>query len=384
MCGFGAPKCHEAKAEEGGFDRCWNADSLAKALKEFSHCRLPGNFERNQWVYYCGPGLFRDRESALFGHHLKVLHRVDSKGQVLIALQHKSGQRFVARRTSLCVDQSRHCSGYFPNQRVYYTGSKVAKRHSPPTAYFGQRAVITSFATESNYAWLHLDDGCRFKTGSFGLSIPKVSGDRLSMGSEIWYVGTNLSLFCGREIMKVVLPNVADGLLVEFRDGTVLATTGSKLTARKPQQPQHAATCPSTQLNFQPPARQTVHFRQEIFLHVFSVSMTDDIETSRLALEEIFFSQDSIKRQFQDGRSLDLMKRELKGGVKDLSQIPRITVVRHEGRGFSVDNRRLWVFKHVFRGTKQILVTWGMQDHQFWSKFTTKNHGVDVRVRGER
>ena len=203
----------------------------------------------------------------------------------------------MVRHTSLCVDQPRHCSGYFLNQKVYYTGSKVAKRHSPPTAYFGQGAVITSFATESNYAWLRLDDGCCLKTSSFGLSIPKVSGDRFSMGSEIWYVGTNLSLFGRRATIKAVLPNVADGLLVEFRDGKVYPTTGSKLTARKPQQPQHAATCPSTQLNFQPPARQRVHFQRETSLYMFSVSMTDDIETGRLALEEIFYSQDSIKRQ---------------------------------------------------------------------------------------
>ena len=56
-----------------GFDRAWNADSLAEALNQvpvnairFSHCRLPGNFERNQWVYYCGRGFFRDSNFALF------------------------------------------------------------------------------------------------------------------------------------------------------------------------------------------------------------------------------------------------------------------------------------------------------------------------------
>ncbi|CAE7227677.1 unnamed protein product [Symbiodinium sp. CCMP2592] len=345
---------------------------------------LPGKFRRHQWVYYVGNGCFKHAgDSCLFGHRFEILGRAASNGDE-IALKLESGDGYFARHTSLSTQEPRHCSGFFLHQKVYYVGSAIAKHHSPPTSYYGQAAVITSFTPHAKYVWLRLDDDYPVKTSSFVVSVPRVCGDRFCIGDEVYYAGSNEVLFGRRATIKAVLPDTSDGLLVQFRDGTTKATTEAKLSLERPREQPAQARRRSlltvfSDTNFRlfaPPARN-VHFRHDISMHVFTV----DNERDRLPVQEIFYSQDSIKNKFQDGRSLGQMERELRVGVKHLSDIPRITVVRHEGRWFSVDNRRLWVFKRVFGQQQSVPVCRGAQDHRFWSKFTTKNRGVDVRVR---
>lgn len=97
-------------------------------------------------------------------------------------------------------------------------------------------------------------------------------------------------------------------------------------------------------------------------------------------LAEIGYSQDSILPEFRDGRPLSLMEQELCTGRKTLQDIPTITVVMHGSRWYSVDNRRLYVFKRVFQ-SGEIPVIVGSRDQRFSNKFTTVNGGRSVRVR---
>ena len=234
--------------------------------------------------------------------------------------------------------------------------------------------MITSFTPQAKYVWLRFGDDYPVKTSSFVVSAPKVCGDRFRIGDEVYYAGSSEVLFGRKATIKAVLPDTTGGLLVEFRDGTTKATTEAKLSLQKPRGPRE-----QTAKLFAPPPRKC-QFRHDASMWMSTASAVDN-ERDRLPLEEIFYSQDSIKNKFQDGRSLGQMERELRVGEKQLSDIPRITVVRHEGRWFSVDNRRLWVFKRVFGPQQSVPVSRGAQDHRFWSKFTTNNQGVDVRVR---
>jgi hypothetical protein len=66
---------------------------------------------------------------------------------------------------------------------------------------------------------------------------------------------------------------------------------------------------------------------------------------------EIYYSQDSIMNRFGDytphgntciGETLD----QLLNGHCNVQSIPNISVVQRNGKWFTSDNRRLWVFPH--------------------------------------
>ncbi|XP_053390382.1 uncharacterized protein LOC128553276 [Mercenaria mercenaria] len=101
---------------------------------------------------------------------------------------------------------------------------------------------------------------------------------------------------------------------------------------------------------------------------------------------EIFFSQDSINNVFDKncghryqpiGETLDA----LCDGRCSVSSIPTISVVKHNNKWFTADNRRLWVFRSLERLGKcdKIFVREGSYIPS--SKFTTYNGGESVIVR---
>lgn len=97
---------------------------------------------------------------------------------------------------------------------------------------------------------------------------------------------------------------------------------------------------------------------------------------------EIRFSQDTIKSHWKNfsgtiGETLDQL---LTGEVK-LDKIPNIKVKERNGNIYSADNRRLWVFQKLEKLGKcdTIAVKFGYIQPR---KFTTKNLGTSVRIRG--
>lgn len=97
---------------------------------------------------------------------------------------------------------------------------------------------------------------------------------------------------------------------------------------------------------------------------------------------EIRFSQDTIKSHWKKfsgtiGETLDQL---LTGEVK-LDKIPNIKVKERNGNIYSADNRRLWVFQKLEKLGKcdTIAVKFGYIEPR---KFTTKNLGTSVRIRG--
>ena len=115
---------------------------------------------------------------------------------------------------------------------------------------------------------------------------------------------------------------------------------------------------------------------ESVWLHLRSC-------TFHLPVGEIYYTQKSCASYFQDGRTLRELGEELRWGIKTLGQVALITVVEHNGRWFSVDNRRLLVFKTVCSPFTVIEVLVGRHDHRFTRKFTTTTNGESIKMRGK-
>lgn len=94
------------------------------------------------------------------------------------------------------------------------------------------------------------------------------------------------------------------------------------------------------------------------------------------------FTQDSIRSTFKDGGSLQDLVSGLKDGSINPSDIPAIRVFEVDGALFSLDNRRLHAFRKAGVPIRVKPATVDeISDESF--KFTTKNGGESIRVRGE-
>lgn len=103
---------------------------------------------------------------------------------------------------------------------------------------------------------------------------------------------------------------------------------------------------------------------------------------SELELRDIFFTQDSCANYFQDSRTLAQTESELRAGFTSPSYIETVTVVHYDGKWYTVDNRRVCVYKRVYPGNYTIPVRIGSADFRFHGKRTTTNGGTSIRVRG--
>lgn len=104
----------------------------------------------------------------------------------------------------------------------------------------------------------------------------------------------------------------------------------------------------------------------------------------------IRFTQDSIDADFRhgthSGQRLDATIDAMLQDEANPDDIPMITVVRHDGHVFSLDNRRLFVFRVLAmrRGLSQVPVRIVPKSSVNWeAKFTTQNDGATIRVRGD-
>ena len=99
---------------------------------------------------------------------------------------------------------------------------------------------------------------------------------------------------------------------------------------------------------------------------------------------DILYSQDSICKQFSCGiRYIGDTLDQLLIDSSYIQRIPNIQVVERNGTLFSMDNRRLWVFKKAeeFGCFEKVAVIRTRKFNR--NKFTTKNGGTSIRVRGD-
>ncbi|WP_168735497.1 RHS repeat protein [Cohnella fermenti] len=95
----------------------------------------------------------------------------------------------------------------------------------------------------------------------------------------------------------------------------------------------------------------------------------------------IRFTQDSISKVFKNGVNLDDTIKALKSGVLDPNDLPEIRIFNMNGNWFTLDNRRLYAAQQAGTQIKYVLATLEEITKDAW-KFTTKNEGVSIKVRG--
>ncbi|KAL3859186.1 hypothetical protein ACJMK2_009415 [Sinanodonta woodiana] len=95
------------------------------------------------------------------------------------------------------------------------------------------------------------------------------------------------------------------------------------------------------------------------------------------------FSQDTIKNCFECDGTIGSVLDAIYEGTISINTIPKISICQKDGKWFAADNRRLWIFQQLEKLGKcseiDVRVTYNIPD----SKFTTKNGGVSVSVRGD-
>lgn len=101
----------------------------------------------------------------------------------------------------------------------------------------------------------------------------------------------------------------------------------------------------------------------------------------RIDPNEVRFSQDSIYYRFLDGSTIDELAEALRTGQVDPDDVPPIRLVERGGRLFTLDNRRLEAFRRAGLNVPYRMATPEEARAEIW-KFTTKNGGISVRIRG--
>ena len=94
------------------------------------------------------------------------------------------------------------------------------------------------------------------------------------------------------------------------------------------------------------------------------------------------FSQDSINKNFGSGGSVDELATALQNGTTAVSEIPAIRLVERNGQLFTLDNRRLEAFRRAGVDVPYRMATPEEIMNEMW-KFTSRNGGTSIRVRGE-
>ncbi|KAK3610018.1 hypothetical protein CHS0354_032364 [Potamilus streckersoni] len=103
----------------------------------------------------------------------------------------------------------------------------------------------------------------------------------------------------------------------------------------------------------------------------------------RLKPSEVYFSQDTIKNCFDNRGTIGSVLDKIYEGAMSIQKIPKISVCQKDGKWFTVDNRRLWIFQQLEKLGKcseiDVQVTYSIPGN----KLTTKNGGESVTVRGD-
>jgi hypothetical protein len=97
---------------------------------------------------------------------------------------------------------------------------------------------------------------------------------------------------------------------------------------------------------------------------------------------QVRFSQSSISFRFSDGSTIDDLAEGLRSGQVAPHEIPPLRLVMRGELYFSLDNRRLEAYRRAGLPIPWQMATPEEIEAEAW-KFTTKNEGVSIIVRGE-
>ena len=100
-----------------------------------------------------------------------------------------------------------------------------------------------------------------------------------------------------------------------------------------------------------------------------------------LGARTVRLSQDSIRSSFKDDRPVKNLIDGLRSGKVSAKDVPPIRVFEKDGLVYTLDNRRLYAFQKAGVEIRTVAATSEEIVEEAW-KFTTKNAGKSVRVRG--
>jgi hypothetical protein len=95
------------------------------------------------------------------------------------------------------------------------------------------------------------------------------------------------------------------------------------------------------------------------------------------------FSQSNISPQFREGGTVAEMVAGLKSGSIAPGSVQPIRLVVRNGQLFTLDNRRLAAFQQAGVAVPYRMATPQEAAAEAW-KFTTRNGGVSIRIRGQQ
>jgi len=103
-----------------------------------------------------------------------------------------------------------------------------------------------------------------------------------------------------------------------------------------------------------------------------------------LAPSDIRFMQDSIYPSFYGGKRVNDVIEDIYSGRTSLNVLPRIEVTKRNNKYYSLDNRRLYLYRVLEkRGFLSRVKVSLVSKWPEW-KFTTENDGASVIVRGQK
>ena len=96
---------------------------------------------------------------------------------------------------------------------------------------------------------------------------------------------------------------------------------------------------------------------------------------------EVFFSQATIKDHFRRGyRTIYETLEQCTNDPCTVDNIPKITVCKKDGKWFTLDNRRLWVFRQLEAKGLLSSISVFESDSIPECKYNTKNGGTSVEI----
>jgi len=101
-------------------------------------------------------------------------------------------------------------------------------------------------------------------------------------------------------------------------------------------------------------------------------------EQPMMNLNYIFFCQDSIGKEFYNGKSVRATQEDLLDRKLSPHKIPSIEVFFYKGEVVTKDNRRLYAFKNACCKRFPVIITSDVPE----KKFTAKNNGRSIKIRG--
>jgi len=100
--------------------------------------------------------------------------------------------------------------------------------------------------------------------------------------------------------------------------------------------------------------------------------------------DHIYYTQETIRDVFQNGIPLIETLEQLRSASITVNDIPPIKVLEYEGKWWTIDNRRLWVFREYGQVIPVEKVNEEYKGHVFYKRKNTQTKGKSILFCGTK